>query len=212
MNRPSRKAAFALLGIASAAFPVSPREGCAQSRAAGRPYSLSWAIETANRSPFRAQPRADGSAGAGIVPVAADAVTTTLPLAPGPRPMLRETGRRAAADEVSKGQLFLVTASAALFTDYLGVVLAGKETILPGGKRFSFLRALTGLATGALGPALSGGVLTDRPGAAALGSVLGSGVALVAVLPFAESGAPHPVLLLSYALIHGGITMVSVTR
>lgn len=128
------------------------------------------------------------------------------------RVVLQETGRHAAADEASRSEMFVVTASAALLTDYLGVVLAGKDTFLPGGGRFSFLRAFGGLAAGALGPALGGGVLTGKFGTAAAGSLLGSGVALVAVLPFAESGAPDAVLLLSYALIHGGITMVSVTR
>ena len=108
--------------------------------------------------------------------------------------------------------MFAVTASAALLMDYLGVLLVREKATPPDRGRSFYLRALAGLAVGTLGPAVSAGLVTRDFGTALLGSLLGSGVALVAILPFAQSGAPHGVLFSMYALIHGGIAMATVMR
>lgn len=199
------KAAFALVQAASAAFVVSPREGCAQTRPDDREQSLAAlgaAIAEAQRSPFHHA----GPTDSGTAPPTAR--VTAMPMPAGElRIVLRKTGRHPAAGDVSMAKVFLATAVAAHLSDIAGLYLffrgLGSDGHGP---------ALSGLAVAALGPAVAAAALGRPFGTALVGSLLGNAVGFIPVAAIGEYGLPPAVTFSMYALVHAGTTTLATAR
>ena len=209
MNRLSWSAPIALLAVAPAAFTVFPSDGCtAQSRPAGQLYRLSSVIEAAGRSPFHFLRQVDDSARARMVPGSGLAVTSVPPRGGGRWVMLRETGRKAAADDVSMARVFVGSAIGATVADLAAVGIFAAALYMAADDPLAEA-TLVGLPlVVVLGPAIGARAVGADLGAALAGSFLGAGLGLAILLAGADSGVHVSILAPSILLVQAGMTTI----